>query len=603
VLAGSSGLVKSDLGTLILTGANTYAGGTTVSAGTLQIGNGGTGGSVVGNIIDNAALAFNRSDSSTFGGIISGSGSLTQAGTGTTILTGANTYTGGTSINAGVLAVNGSIVGPVTISAAGILSGTGSIGSVINSGTIAPGNSIGTMTVNGNVTFAGNSVYQVEANSAGQSDRLDVSGTATLNGGTVAVLAESGTYARNTDYTILSAGSVTGTFTDVTSNLAFLTPALEYDSSHVYLQLTRNTTDFAEVAITANQISLASGLDRISQTTTGDMETIMTSLSSLSGQGARSAFNQAGGLSHMALAEASSYAFDRYLSVLSDRMRDASSVAGSGLWMKGYGSTGDRRGDDISSKYDYTIGGLALGWDKRICNSALLGASAAYTGAKVDMDGLADSAEVSLYQASLYGAYQSAPWYVNGIIAYGHNSYETSRNLAFGSINRTAKADYTGNAVSGYLEAGYNVKIDTFSITPLASLQAGYLNRDGFTETGAGALNLRADEENSQSLLSALGVRMKKDYQTTLGLITPEIQLRWLHEFRDAEYRIDAAFAGYPSSAFTAQTDEAARDSAAIDLGISWAIRDNLDLVLAYNATLSSDRTQHAGLLGLTYWW
>ena len=96
---------------------------------------------------------------------------------------------------------------------------------------------------------------------------------------------------------------------------------------------------------------------------------------------------------------------------------------------------------------------------------------------------------------------------------------------------------------------------------------------------------------------------MKKDYQTTLGLITPEIQLRWLHEFRDAEYRIDAAFTGYPSSAFTAQTDEAARDSAAIDLGISWAIRDNLDLVLAYNATLSSDRTQHAGLLGLTYWW
>ena len=75
----------------MLTGANTYTGGTTINAGTLQIGDGGTGGSIVGDVVNNARLAFNRSDAYAFGGAISGTGSLQQSGTGTTVLTGANT--------------------------------------------------------------------------------------------------------------------------------------------------------------------------------------------------------------------------------------------------------------------------------------------------------------------------------------------------------------------------------------------------------------------------------------------------------------------------------------------------------------------------------
>ena len=63
---------------MTLTANNTYTGGTTVSAGTLQIGNGSTTGSVAGNILDNASLVFNRSDNITYGNVISGSGSVTQ---------------------------------------------------------------------------------------------------------------------------------------------------------------------------------------------------------------------------------------------------------------------------------------------------------------------------------------------------------------------------------------------------------------------------------------------------------------------------------------------------------------------------------------------
>lgn len=67
-------LVKASTRTLTLTGANTYTGGTTINGGTLQLGDGGSSGSIVGNVTDNGTLAFNRSDSITFAGLYAGTG-------------------------------------------------------------------------------------------------------------------------------------------------------------------------------------------------------------------------------------------------------------------------------------------------------------------------------------------------------------------------------------------------------------------------------------------------------------------------------------------------------------------------------------------------
>src|SRR5271165_469984 len=102
-ITGTGGLTKTGSGTLLLTGTNTYTGGTTISAGRLAIGNGGTTGSITGNVTDNGTLEFNRSNTITFAGVISGTGDLLQAGTGTLILTANNTFTGGTTVNAGTL--------------------------------------------------------------------------------------------------------------------------------------------------------------------------------------------------------------------------------------------------------------------------------------------------------------------------------------------------------------------------------------------------------------------------------------------------------------------------------------------------------------------
>ncbi len=170
ILAGSGSLSKITADTFIVASTSTYTGTTTVSDGTLQIGNGGTTGSIAStSIANNASLVFNRSDTLTYGGTISGSGSLTQAGTGTLILTSDNTYTGTTTVSAGTLqlgagASGGLINGNITNDAdvafnrggdytfGGVISGTGN---VIQNGSILRLSSAqtytGTTTINGGI--------------------------------------------------------------------------------------------------------------------------------------------------------------------------------------------------------------------------------------------------------------------------------------------------------------------------------------------------------------------------------------------------------------------------------------------------------------------
>jgi outer membrane autotransporter protein len=100
----NTGVVNVMAGTTIFTADNTYGGATNISpSATLQLGNGGTTGSVITNVNNNGTLAFNRSDTFTFSEVISGTGGVTQKGPGTLILTGNSTYTGPTLISGGAL--------------------------------------------------------------------------------------------------------------------------------------------------------------------------------------------------------------------------------------------------------------------------------------------------------------------------------------------------------------------------------------------------------------------------------------------------------------------------------------------------------------------
>ncbi|WP_160113694.1 autotransporter outer membrane beta-barrel domain-containing protein [Phyllobacterium salinisoli] len=150
-LTGSGKLVKTETGTLILAGKNSYTGGTTIDEGTLQLGEGGTTGSVEGAITNDGTLAFNRSDDVIFKNAVTGSGGFDQMGTGKTTLDGDYSgLTGVHKVNQGILEVNTRLGGMIDVFG-GQLQGTGTVGTTLNAagGTIAPGNSIGTLTVDG----------------------------------------------------------------------------------------------------------------------------------------------------------------------------------------------------------------------------------------------------------------------------------------------------------------------------------------------------------------------------------------------------------------------------------------------------------------------
>lgn len=185
---GTGSFTKTGAGVTILTGSNSY-GSTTISAATLQVGDGGTTGSLGnGSITNNGTLILRRSNSLTVASSITGTGTLTKSGAGTTTLSGANSYTGTTSITAGTLQIDGihTAGAGYSVSAGATLGGNGSTTSGVTvNGSISPGASIGTLSTGPVVLNNGSSLAMEINTSTLTADKLVVTGDVTRPGATV----------------------------------------------------------------------------------------------------------------------------------------------------------------------------------------------------------------------------------------------------------------------------------------------------------------------------------------------------------------------------------------------------------------------------------
>ncbi|WP_081626028.1 autotransporter domain-containing protein [Pannonibacter phragmitetus] len=647
-----SALQKAGAGTLVLTAANTHTGGTVITAGTLQLGDGGTTGWIDGGVTNSGALAFNRSDDVIFAGDISGSGSVQQSGSGTLVLSGTNTYSGGTiisaggikatlaSIGSGAITNNASLIldaatdgvfanvlsgtGVFTKTGAGslsltgtltytgstfvqagtlrvntdlssssvfvqtgaVLGGTGTIGgfNATSGATVAPGNSIGTLTVAGNGVFVSGSIYQVEVNAAGQSDLLTATGEIAIQSGvTLSILAEPGSYAASTTYTILSAaGGIVGyPFATVTSSLAFLDASLIYNSNSVDLTLTRNQTGLVDVAETPGQKALVPAIDGL-----GAGNEIYDSITPLTVSEARNAFSQLSGELYPTVASRLVQDSGLVRDAAMKRLRgtfaalDAPRGGGVEVWGQAYGGWGWQDNGSDYAVARRSAGGVLAGADMPFGSSGVAGVFAGYGSSYIDVASQNAHASANSYHAGAYGGYGFGNVSLRSGTAISWHDLSTRRSIAYRGFSDQLTASPDALTAQVFGELAYGAKVQDVTVEAYSGLAYVHQNNSRFRERG-GAAALSATSDSTGTGFLNLGLRARHQFDLAGMAVTAHGAAGWTYAFSDVSSNRSLAFASGGES-FSMPGLAVLRNAGVAETGLEMAIAPSASLGVAY---------------------
>ncbi|KRE08000.1 hypothetical protein ASE63_21960 [Bosea sp. Root381] len=607
-LDGTPGvMVKRGAGALTLTGTSSLD--WTVETGRLIASAERFGGNVA--IASGASFTFDQAVNAAYAGVMSGTGGFNKTGAGLLDLTGDSSgFSGTTTVAGGTLVVNGALGGTLDVLTAGRLQGIGTVGNTTVAGTIAPGNSIGTLNVAGNVTFNPGSIYEVEVNAAGQSDRIVAGRNATINGGSVKVLAGAGSYAPQTRYTILTANAPSGrsgTFSGVTSNLAFLDPSLSYDANNVYLTMTRNSIEFAAIGITPNQIATGGGIESL-----GFGNPVYNAALNLSADQAQYAFDQLSGEIH-ASAKTVLIEDSRLIrNAVTDRIRAAfDTVGASGIvttyvdgkpvmvkantdrvavWGQGFGSWGHASGDGNAARLNRSTGGFFIGADAPVFDTWRFGAVAGYSRTSFDVKDRRSSGASDNYHVGLYGG---TSWGISGGdvafrtgAAYTWHDIATSRNVIFPGLGNSLKGDHNASTAQVFGELAYGVGAGGARFESFANFAYVNLRTDGFTEQG-GAPALTGASFSTDAAFTTLGLRASTTFDFGGATVTAKGMIGWRHAFGDTIPLSTMRFAG-GGDAFSIGGIPIMRNAAVIEAGLDYAVTPNATLGVSYGGQFGS---------------
>jgi kexin len=518
----------------------------------------------------------------------------------------------------------------------GTLSGTGTIdapyGFYHMDGIIKPGNSIGTLTITGDYNQGHQGKLLIEIASTASNDLLAINGAADLSG--ILETSWSGGYipAVKTKFgTILTASSgVTGQFSSLLTNI---TPTVlfkpKYDiPNQIYLMVERDYTNPHLIPyLNANQRAIASMLNSVGNSATGDLDTVLTALDALpaygqtayaldqlapkgteaqSGMGINGVSFQTGNLSER----------------LSDLRQGIRGISLNGLYfkngngkpvmlasinpdltgmlptgvnerwgffVKGNASYGNQKDRPDSTGYDFTNTGITIGSDYRFTKSLIAGLMFGLNTSRANVDNAGSKVKMDGYTLGTYGTYYNKNIYIDGSVSYGFANYDNTRRIVFPGLDRTATSSPDGSQFTAYTGAGYDIRKNNWIITPNVSLQYINLNTDSYTESGAGALSLDVDKQNTESLQGNIGTRLSYAWQTNKAVIMPNIRASYGYEFlRDSQNITSRLTQG--SSPFSIQTVSPDRSFLSLGAGITaFTVRD-MSVYINYDVQIGENK-------------
>jgi T5SS/PEP-CTERM-associated repeat protein len=589
----------------------------------------------------------------------SGNGAVLVTGEGSLWDAGQHLYVGGDEEGeqgTGVLAVqNGGEVraGELTVWSKGTLMGDGTVTveqptTLHNYGTISPGNNgIGTMTVNGSVVFHQDSTYAVDISNTA-SDKLDVNGDVTIDGGTVRVNS-TGTIVGSREYEIIHASSVTGEFNDLDTALlhfSFNRIGLDYNETVVQLWIDALRFDDPNVTLTDNERAVGGALQNIAN---GGGNTITNALQLLGSNGdVRHAYDQLSGHSRPPLAPLTAAGTSKFLGTVTSRLQTMqggladsfsspgllamagpdSSVGGRtydvspqgqtfgvgkgtetlgdlpwGVWGRAYGLYGDRENERETPGYSYDIYGGSVGLDYQFTDALLGGLVVGMSDGKVNFAQSRDHTDFDAKQVGLYGSAAWEKWYVDAVGSFARLEYDTERYVDL--LGQRLDGSFSGYELSAYAEVGRNWQVAPRTLLqPLASLQYSYVSLNSYTESG-GSSALSFDKQTQDSIKGSLGARLTQTLIETMGDLRADVQLRgrWVHEFGDNRASVDTSFVSDPTAVFTIHDAAIARDSAVLGVGLAGDLSKHTRVYLDYDTRLNSDETVQVIGESLQYRW
>ena len=597
------------------TGTITLAGNATAT-GTLNIGTGLTAGTLKAATVTGgdgtATVNFNHNEAAyTFAPKLTGTLSVNQIGAGVTTLSGANTYTGGTTISAGTLFID-----PSATTALGT-------GAVTNNATLDIG--ANTLNVTGVYTQNNNSKLKVTVSGTSTAGRISSASAAAVSAASeVDVTVTDNIYIPNkAAFKVIDGAAGTGVNTPGTitsSNPRVRFTALG-SNGDLILTADRSGIGFSSLALNSNAAAAGGVLDNIS-TPSGDMTNILNTLEGLSNSQTASALDTViPVVADNSVISTSRNALNRFTGTATDRLeglviqarnegtgRTGVSTGSRGhegfeAWGKGFGKYIHQKPRGLSNGYRATIWGTALGGDIPAFNNSLrLGLSGGYAQSGINSKDNSGRTDIDSYSSMLYGGYidDTKPYYINGAFSFAYNTYEGSRQIAVGTIMRSANSDYDGRQYSALVDGGYTFKLKKLRLTPITSLQYTRLHLKEYTETGAGALNLNVRSQDYDMLQSGLGLKLERPFKIKSGTIVSEARFKWLYDFIGDRQETTATFSGGGGS-FATEGFDPARNSFDMGTKLSLITEGGWSFEANYDFQYKEDFRSHAGWAGSRY--